>query len=145
MAELFHQIWIGSVLVVLSVLVSAAIFLLMEAAMARFHRWLIRPPHRPKLALVLVSTVLGALGMITTSVWIWALAFLHLGVFDGVEEALYFALESFTTLGFGDLLAPNEWRILSGMTAVNGFLNIGMISAIVLEAVRWVRRAQLAG
>ncbi|PJE29012.1 Ion channel [Pseudooceanicola antarcticus] len=144
MAQLFHQIWIGSVLVVLSVLVSAVIFLAMEAAMARFHRWLVRPPHRPKLALVLVSTVLGALGMITTSVWIWALAYLHLGVFGGIEEALYFSLESFTTLGFGDLLPPLQWRILSGMTAVNGFLNIGMISAIVLEAVRWVRRAQLA-
>lgn len=144
MASLFHQIWIGSVLVVLSVLVSAMIFVVLEALVARSHRWLMRPPHRPKLALVLVSTVVGALGMITISVWIWALAFNWLGVFEGLEESLYFSLESFTTLGFGDLLAPREWRILGGMTAVNGFLNIGMISAIVLEVIRYVRRNQLA-
>lgn len=143
MAQLFHQIAIGSALVVVSVLISALIFLAMEALMARAHRWLIRPPHRPKLALVLVTTVMGALGMITASVWIWALAFLEIGVFETLEEALYFALESFTTLGFGDIILPPQWRILSGMTAVNGFLNIGMISAVVLETIRYVRRNQL--
>ena len=144
MASLFHQIWIGSVLVIISVLVSAVVFVTLEALVARLHRWLMRPPHRPKLALVLVGTVIGALAMITISVWIWALAFLWLGVFGGLEESLYFALESFTTLGFGDLLAPNDWQILGGMTAVNGFLNIGMISAIVLEVIRYVRRNQMA-
>ena len=53
-------------------------------------------------------------------------------------------LVSFTTLGFGDIILPSEWRILSGMTAANGFLVIGMMSAVVLETLRVVRKNQLA-
>lgn len=116
----------------------------MEVVSSGIHHWLMRPPHWLKLALVLISSVLAGLTMITITVWIWALAFYWLGVFGDIEECLYFALESFTTLGFGDLLAPLSWRILGGMTAVNGFLNIGMISAVVLEVIRHVRRNQQA-
>lgn len=142
--ELIYQILIGSGLVILSVLFSAGIFLALEFLMARLHLWLMRPPHRIKLVFVLVTTVIAALGMITVSVWVWAIAYLQLGVFLTIEASLYFSLVSFTTLGFGDIILPPEWRILSGMTAANGFLNIGMMSAVVLETLRHVRKNQLA-
>ncbi|MDQ2088573.1 ion channel [Marimonas arenosa] len=142
--NLFHQIAIGSGLVLGSVLLSGAIFFALEIVMARSHLWLIRRPHLPKLILVLMVSVVAALGMITVSVWVWAFAYYHLDIFVTFEAALYFSLVSFTTLGFGDIILPPEWRILSGMTAANGFLNIGMMSAVVLETLRVVRKNQLA-
>jgi hypothetical protein len=45
-------------------------------------------------------------------VWIWAGAFLVLGLFPAVEPAVYFSIVSFTTLGFGDILLPVLWRLL---------------------------------
>ncbi|UYV39233.1 potassium channel family protein [Rhodobacteraceae bacterium D3-12] len=142
--SLFNQIAIGSGLVILSTLLSAAIFLGLELALAREYAWLIRPPHRPKLMLVLLVSVIAALGMITVSVWLWAFAFYWLEVFVTLEAALYFSLVSFTTLGFGDIILSPEWRILSGITAANGLLMIGMMSAVVLETLRYVRKNQLA-
>lgn len=142
--ELFHQIAIGSVIVIVSVLLSGAIFLGLELLMERSHLWLIRRPHRPKLVLVLLVSVMGSLGMITVSVWVWAIAYFQLGIFITFEASLYFSLVSFTTLGFGDIILPPDWRILAGMTAANGFLNIGMMSAVVLETLRTVRKNQLA-
>ncbi|MGH1426140.1 MAG: ion channel [Pseudooceanicola sp.] len=139
-----YQIAIGSGIVIVSVLFSSGIFLALEAVMAWAHHWLMRAPHRPKLALVLVVNVIGALGMITVGVWIWALAYWGLGIFGTIEESLYFSLVAYTTLGFGDIILPDAWRILSGMNAANGFLNIGMMSAVVLETLRHVRRNQLA-
>lgn len=142
--SLFHQIAIGSGIVIVSVLLSGAIFLAMEMLMSRAHLWLIRRPHRPKLVVVMVVSVIAALGMITISVWVWALAYFWLDIFVTLEASLYFSLVSFTTLGFGDIILPPDWRILGGMTAANGFLNIGMMSAIVLETIRVVRKNQLS-
>ncbi len=141
--NLFSQIAIGSVLMIVSVMLSAVFFMALELLVARAHRWLIRRPHLPKLVFVLLAAVIAALGMITVSVWVWALAFLWLDIFITLEAALYFALVCFTTLGFGDVILPHDWRILSGMTAANGFLNIGMMSAIVIETLRLVRKNQL--
>lgn len=142
--SLFTQIATGSGLVIVSVLLSAAIFLALELVLARGYAWLVRPPHRPKMVLVLLVSVIAALGMITVSVWLWAFAYYWLEVFVSLEASLYFSLVSFTTLGFGDIILPPEWRILSGMTAANGFLVIGMMSAVVLETLRYVRKNQLA-
>ena len=81
--------------------------------------------------------------MITLDVWLWAFAFQYLGVFPDLEHAVYFALVSFTTLGYGDLLLPTEWRILGGMAAANGLLNIGLMTAFMIEALRHIRVRQI--
>lgn len=80
--------------------------------------------------------------MITASVWIWALAFLWLDLFPTLEEAVYFSLVAFTTLGFGDVLLPRDWRLLSGMAAANGLLNFGLLTAMLVETMRTLRRGQ---
>ncbi|MBU2866156.1 ion channel [Pacificibacter marinus] len=140
---MFIQIFVGTCLILLSVAVATLGFLVFEIILNRAHKWLVKEPHRPKLAVVLAGAVIAVLWMITAGVWIWALAFRVLGVFIQFEESLYFALVSFTTLGFGDLLLPVEWRLLSGMCATNGLLNIGMMTALLMEVLRHVRRNQL--
>jgi hypothetical protein len=140
---MFLQIFVGTGLIVLSVFVAALGFLLLELVLQRAHNWLTREPHGPKLALVLMAAVVAVLWMITAGVWIWAIAFRMIGLFAHFEEALYFSLVAFTTLGFGDILLPEEWRLLSGMAATNGLLNIGMMTALLMEVLRHVRRNQL--
>ncbi|MCA0042312.1 ion channel [Celeribacter litoreus] len=140
---MFSQIAIGTVLILLSVFVAALGFLLLEWTLQRAHGWLIKEPHAPKLAIVLFGTVIAVLWMITAGVWIWAIAFRLFGLFAHFEEALYFSLVAFTTLGFGDLLLPEQWRLLGGFAATNGLLNIGMMTALLMEVLRHVRRNQL--
>lgn len=140
---MFLQIFVGSVLILLSVFVAALGFLVLELLLEKAHNWLIREPHRPKLAIVLFGAVIAVLWMITAGVWIWAIAFRLLDLFTSFEESLYFALVAFTTLGFGDLLLPEAWRLLGGFAATNGLLNIGMMTALLMEVLRHVRRNQL--
>lgn len=73
----------------------------------------------------------------------WALAFVELGAFGTLEESVYFALVVFTTLGLSDVILPMEWRLLSGMAAANGFLNFGLLTALLIEALRHIRLAQV--
>lgn len=139
---MFLQIFVGTVLILMSVFVSALGFLVLEIALRRAHGWLLREPHGPKLAMVMMGAVVAVLWMITAGVWIWAIAFRALGLFAHFEEALYFSLVAFTTLGFGDLLLPENWRLLGGFAATNGLLNIGMMTALLMEVLRHVRKSQ---
>ncbi|MEE4210794.1 MAG: potassium channel family protein [Parvularcula sp.] len=70
------------------------------------------------------------------SVTVWALSYLLLGVSEDFEAALYFALSTYTTLGFGDVLAPESWRLLTGFAALNGLLLFGLSAAILVNAAR---------
>jgi hypothetical protein len=99
--------------------------------------------HRPKLVLMIAGVSLWVLGVITAGVWLWAFAYLWIGAFGTLEEAVYFSLVCFTTLGFGDVLLPQDWRILAGMTAANGFLNFGLLTALLIEALRQIRLGQV--
>lgn len=140
---MFLQIALGTGLLLINVMIMALAAFLLEVAFRRAHPWLIAPPQRPKLLLMLVGVCLWVLAVVTTGVWIWALALYALGAFGALEEAVYFGLVAFTTLGLGDVVAPQDWRILSVMAAVNGFLSFGLLTALLVEALRQVRLAQL--
>ena len=137
------QITVGSALLLTNILVAAVAAMLLEVMFQRGHAWMLREPHRPKLVLMIAGVSLWVLGVITTGVWVWALAYDLLGVFGTFEESLYFSIVTYTTLGYGDVILPHEWRILSGMTSTNGFLNFGLITALLIEALRQVRIGQV--
>jgi len=140
---MFIQLALGSVLLVLSVMIAGTSFWLLEWRMTLMRPWLTRAPHRPKLVLVLCVTALWVLLQMTLAVWMWAFTMLALGIFETLEVSVYFALVAFTTLGFGDILLPMEWRLLAGMAALNGLLNIGLVTAAMVETLRQLRIQQV--
>ncbi len=140
---MFIQIFIGSTLMIISILIAGVSFWAMEVFLVRSRPFLSRKPHRPKLGLILALAALWILGQITAGVWMWAGALIGLGVFDSLETSVYFSLVAYTTLGFGDILLPEEWRLLGGMAAANGLLNMGLLTALLVEALRVVRNSQL--
>ena len=142
---MFVQIALGTALMLLSVMVSGLAFWAFEVLLVRHLQWLIREPHRPKLALVLAVAAIWVLGMVTAGVWIWAIALWAMGIFITIEASVYFSLVAFTTLGFGDILLPKQWRLLAGMAAANGLLNMGLLTAMLVETLRHIRLGQIEG
>ncbi len=136
------QIFLGSILIVGSTFVAVVGFLALEAVLTRYQKWLLRPPHAVKMLILLCGAVMWFLMIVSAAVWMWAIAFLLLKVFITVEAAVYFSIVSFTTLGFGDILLPQEWRLLAGMAAINGLLMIGLQTAMIIEVMRRVRTIQ---
>jgi len=137
------QIVAGTVLLSLNILVAAVAAMLLEAQLARAQGWLMREPHAPKMVLLIAGVSLWVLGVVTAGVWSWAAAYYALGVFTSMEESVYFSLVSYTTLGFGDVLLHKDWRLLSGMEAANGFLNFGLLTALLVDTLRQARQGQV--
>lgn len=137
------QIALGTFLLLVNIGIAAVSAMALEVAFLRGHRWLLHEPHRPKLVLVIAGVSLCILGVISVGLWVWALAYYLVGAHPTMEEAVYFSSVIYTTLGLGDVLLPKEWRLLAGMEAANGFLNFGLLTALLIEALRTVRLSQV--
>jgi voltage-gated potassium channel Kch len=66
---------------------------------------------------------------------IWAALFMIIGEFDEFATALYFSSVTFATLGYGDIVLSEQWRLLSGVEAANGILMFGVSTAVMTAAV----------
>lgn len=138
------EILLGTALMFVTMSIGALGAWGLEVAMDRAHYWLIREPHRPKLFAVVLGATLGSLLIITTAVWTWALTFYALGIFHTLEPAVYFSLVTFTTIGYGDVVLPVGWRILGGMAAANGLILFGLLTALMVDALRQLHKTQRA-
>jgi hypothetical protein len=75
-------------------------------------------------------------------VLVWAIAYLALNAIEGFEQAVYFSMVTFTTLGYGDVLLDEHWRLLASFEAANGILMFGWSTAIVMAVVHRIYIAE---
>jgi hypothetical protein len=102
--------------------------------------------HRPLasgLLIVCVVSVLLFLHLIEASLWA---GFLWLeGALTGFETAMYFSLTSYTTVGYGDVVLPGEWRLLGPIEAGVGILMFGWSTGIMVAAITKAYGGRLGG
>ena len=132
------QIFLGCFLV----LVTAVVHMIATAAALVMLKKMGRLLHMNK-ASTLQRTLLVA-GLVASMFFvsvldtvIWAYTYLRVGAIEQLETALYFSMVTFTTLGYGDITLPEqEWRMLSGIEALNGILLVGWTTAFLFAVVQ---------
>ena len=86
------------------------------------------------IVIVLTGTLLMAGHFV--EVMVWAITYGLVGVAPARVELIYLAFGNYTTLGYADLVAPEQWRLLRPMTALNGIMLIGWSTALIIEILR---------
>jgi hypothetical protein len=131
---MFTQISIGGALIVITVLVHAVSLELIFKAFIAVRtdievRWR---------AVVLALVILAVFVAHVIEIWIWAIFYYFKASIQipTLEAALYFSASSFTTVGFGDLVLSENWRLLSSFEATNGMILFGWSTAFIFEVVR---------
>ncbi len=81
---------------------------------------------------VMMLLMFGILGQVA----IWALVFQFLGEFSNYSTAFYHSAVNFATLGYGDIVMSQQWRLLGPIQAINGVLMIGMSTAAFMTTLR---------
>lgn len=66
-------------------------------------------------------------------VGIWAWLFTLIGEFDAYEIAFYHSLVNFASLGYGDIVMSEEYRLLGALEALNGVLMVGISAATLMS------------
>lgn len=87
----------------------------------------------------ILFVVLSLFALHSAQIWVYAFVYLALGEFSSVETALYFSTSTFTTVGFGDIVLQDEWRMLSAAESANGFLLIGWSTAFLVAVTGRLR------
>ena len=102
---------------------------------------LVRIPHRAKPLVVVFSAFAAhAVEILFYGAAFYGLARLpDLGTLAGAslsfESCLYFSAETFTSLGFGDLVPRGSLRLLAGVETLNGLLLIGWSASFLYIAM----------
>ena len=73
------------------------------------------------------------LHLVEIAVWAFFYAWDH-GMPD-LQSAFYFSAVTYTTTGYGDLVLPNEWRLVGGVEALTGILMCGWSAAFFFTVV----------
>ena len=76
---------------------------------------------------------------------VWAAFFVLIGALPDIELAMYFSLTSYTTVGYGDVLLPEPWRLLGPLEAAVGVLMLGWSTGILVAVIGQLFKSETAG
>ena len=110
-------------------LVMTAVVLVARRATAR------ERPASAALA-VMIATVSVLMLAHIAEVSVWALAYALVDAAPSGADVLDFAFVNYTTLGYGNVVPVERWRLLGPMTAMNGVLMFGWSTAVIFEVLR---------
>ena len=83
------------------------------------------------ISIVLLMLFAGHLVQIT----IWAILFIYLGEFNDFLTAFYHSAVNFASLGYGDIVMSEKWRLLGALEASNGVLMFGLSAGTMLSVM----------
>jgi len=77
----------------------------------------------------LFSVLLVLYAGLLFQIGVWAVLFVALGEFDGFATAFYHSAVNFATLGYGDIVMSERWRLLGPLEATSGVLMFGLAAS----------------
>jgi len=83
------------------------------------------------ISMVLVMLFAGHLFQVA----IWAMLFMFLGEFSDFTTAYYHSTVNFASLGYGDIVMSEKWRLLGAVEASNGVLMFGLSAGTLLSVM----------
>ena len=130
------KIAIGALLMVMTTAIHT-IGMMIALQLIRRHETVQKLRWVRKTNIYLVSLIVLMMFFVSlVEVLIWACTYLALSASEGLEQAVYFSMVTFTTLGYGDVLLDERWRLLASFEAANGIIMFGWTTAIIIAAVQ---------
>jgi hypothetical protein len=144
---MLHQIALGLLLTVTTTCVHtlSTVAILKVLSRTRTHGFGVKT--RTGRVMLIAALVLMLFLAALLEVGIWAAAYLAIGALSALESAVYFSMVTFTTLGYGDVVLHESWRLLASFEAANGIIMFGWSTALLFAVVHRVasHEAFLAG
>lgn len=103
---------------------------------SRLQTYLSRAPLRfPAYTWLLVRVAAVTVVAHLAEIALWAGFFVWKDVLPDMEVAFYFSAVTYATIGYGDILLPETWRLLAAMEGLTGILMCGWSAAFFFAVV----------
>jgi hypothetical protein len=88
-----------------------------------------------KFDMTFITTIWFLLSTHLIEAFLWSLPMYGLGMFPSLRIAFYFAAQTYTTLGMGDVTLPLEWRLIGPLVAISGLFTFGWTGSVLVVMV----------
>ena len=68
----------------------------------------------------------------------WAMLFEFLGEFSDFSTAFYHSVVNFSSLGYGDIVMSEKWRLLGALEATNGVMMFSLSAGTLLAVMAYL-------
>lgn len=83
---------------------------------------------------VMLAVTIAALALLHfAETLIWALPLYERAIIPSMRDSYYYVLESYTTLGEGNVALPDRWRLLGPIIAMSGLFTFGWTGSILVS------------
>jgi hypothetical protein len=123
-----------------TVFISMGIQVLVVVLMIRFVFNIMNRKDRDTHSITFDTMVIGVVLLILfvghmLQIAIWAELFIVLNEFDDFLSAFYHSAVNFASLGYGDIVMSERWRLLGAIEASNGVLMFGLSAGTLLSVM----------
>jgi hypothetical protein len=63
---------------------------------------------------------------------LWTIPIIQAGILSNFRDAYYYVLESYTTLGEGNVTLPDNWRLVGPVIAISGLFTFGWTASVLV-------------
>ena len=139
---MLNEISAAGIIVSVCLLLHVAGILLMAEWLLRHREYLEQSGGHLRHAIVLIFVFSGIMFLHVIETILWAGFYYGQGLFNDFETSLYFSLTSYTTIGYGDVLLPQRWRLLGAIEGISGVLLCGISTAFMFAVLTAMLRMQ---
>jgi hypothetical protein len=135
---------VGSVAVLCTILIHA-LAVTATVTLFRYERKRGRPGTGLLVDLaIIVLTVAFAFVAHLVDIALWAVLFVLCGEFKEFAGAYYHSAVNYSTLGYGDVVMSQSWKLLAPLEATDGALMFGVSAAMVFAVIQRLILARFA-
>ena len=132
---MLNEILLAGLIVSVCLLLHVAGLLIMAEWLLQRREYLERKDARMRYAIIMILLFSGIMLLHVTETSIWAAFYYTRALFNDFETSLYFSLTSYTTIGYGDVLLPQKWRLLGAVEGISGVLLCGISTAFIFAVM----------
>jgi hypothetical protein len=82
----------------------------------------------------LLAVAIGSLAALhLAETLLWALPLYVHGMIPGMRDSYFFVLQSYTTLGAGNVTLPEAWRLIGPIIAMSGLFTFGWTAGVLVS------------
>lgn len=82
----------------------------------------------------LLAIAIGSLAVVhLVETFLWALPLYLMNIIPKMRDCYYFVLESYTTLGEGNVVLPDPWRLIGPIIAMSGLFTFGWTASVLVN------------